>query len=222
MGAFPSSFFIQYILLVVDYASRWVEVIVFPTNDARVVVKFLKKNISTRFGTPQAIISDGGKHFFNRQFEALLSKYGVKHRIATPYHPQTTRQMKVSNSDLKRILEKMVNISRKDWALKIDNALWAYRTAFKTPIGISLYHLIYENTYHLLVEFEHRACWAMKLLNFDLQTMGEKWLLQLNKMDEFHNNTYKNDQIYKKKTKMWHDKHISWWKFMIGQKSLPK
>ncbi|KAL9460268.1 hypothetical protein AB3S75_003471 [Citrus x aurantiifolia] len=97
MGPFPSSFKNKYIMVAVDYVSKWVEAVALPSNDARVVVSFLKKNIFTRFGTLKAIISDGGKHFCNRQFEALLRKYGVTHRVATPYHPQTSGQVEVSN-----------------------------------------------------------------------------------------------------------------------------
>ncbi|KAL5554234.1 hypothetical protein UlMin_041635 [Ulmus minor] len=106
MGPFPSSHSNKYILVGVDYVSKWVEAVALPTNDARVVINFLKKNIFSRFGTPRAIISDGGKHFCNNQFETLLQKYGVTHRIATPYHPQTSGQVEVSNRELKRILEK--------------------------------------------------------------------------------------------------------------------
>ena len=86
MGPFPSSYWNQYILVGVDYVSKWVEALATPTNDAKVVIKFFKK-IFTRFGVPRAIISDGGSHFYNRQFEALLKKYSVHHKIATPYHP---------------------------------------------------------------------------------------------------------------------------------------
>ncbi|XP_022867324.1 uncharacterized protein LOC111387037 [Olea europaea var. sylvestris] len=136
MGPFPSSFSNQYILVVVDYVSKWVEAVALPTKDAPVVVYFLKKNIFSRYGTPRAIISDDGKHFCNRLFDSLLTKYGVNHRVAIPYHPQTSGQVEISNRELKRILELTVNALRKDWSKKLDDALWAYRTAFKTRLHI--------------------------------------------------------------------------------------
>ncbi|KAL5570992.1 hypothetical protein UlMin_020589 [Ulmus minor] len=101
MGPFPSSFSNQFVLVAVDYVSKWVEVVALPTNDSRVVIQFLKNNIFTRFGTPRAIISDMGSHFCNKQFDSLLSKYGVTHRVATPYHPQKSGQVEVSNRELK-------------------------------------------------------------------------------------------------------------------------
>ncbi|XP_061351444.1 uncharacterized protein LOC133296465, partial [Gastrolobium bilobum] len=134
MGPFPKSYSNQYILVDVDYVSKWVEAVALPTNDAKVVVSFLRKNIFTRFGVPHAIISNGGTHFCNKQFENLLTKYGVTHKVATPHHPQTSGQVEISNGELKRILEKTVGNSREDWAKKLDDALWAYRTTFKTLI----------------------------------------------------------------------------------------
>nr|GEZ82931.1 reverse transcriptase domain-containing protein [Tanacetum cinerariifolium] len=117
----------------VDYLSKWVEAKALPTNDARVVVKFLK-SLFSRFGTPMAIISDRGTHFCNDQFARVMTKYGVTHRLATAYHPQTSGQVEVSNRGLKHILERTVGENRASWSDKLDDALWAFCTAFKTPI----------------------------------------------------------------------------------------
>ncbi|XP_054806252.1 uncharacterized protein LOC129308907 [Prosopis cineraria] len=110
MGPFPMSFNNQYILVAVDYVSKWIEAVVFPTNDAKVVLKFLKNHIFTRFGAPRAIVSDGGTHFCNNQFQSLLKKYGVKYKVALAYHPQTNEQAEISNQEIKKILEKTVGV----------------------------------------------------------------------------------------------------------------
>ena len=137
MGPFPSSFNNFYILLVVDYVSRCVEAIPPRTNDASVVVKFLRSHIFTRFGTPRALITDGGTHLCNKLVDKVLKKYGVRHRTLLAYHPQENGQAEVSNRETKSIMEKTVNSSKKDWSKKIDDELWAYRTTFKTPLGMS-------------------------------------------------------------------------------------
>ncbi|KAL4282742.1 hypothetical protein GQ457_16G019910 [Hibiscus cannabinus] len=129
MGHFPSSYVNLYILLVVDYLSKWVEAIATPNNDSNAVQKFMKKNIFTRFGVPRAIISDEGKHFDNKYIVMALRKLGVTHKLTTTYHPQTNGQAEVSNRELKNILEKVVNLTRNDWSLQLDDTLWAYRTA---------------------------------------------------------------------------------------------
>ena len=145
MGPFPSSCGYKYIHLAVDYVSKWVEVIPTITCDAQVVLKFLRKHFLSRLGTPRAIVNDEGTHFCNKLFDSLLSKYGVRHRTALAYHPQCNGQAEKSNREIKKILEKMVNTSRKDWATKMDDALWAYWTTFKTLIGISPYKFGYGN-----------------------------------------------------------------------------
>nr|GEW21806.1 reverse transcriptase domain-containing protein [Tanacetum cinerariifolium] len=179
----------KYILVAVDYLSKWVEAKVLPTNDARVVCKFLK-SLFARFGTPRAIISDRATHFCNDQFAKVMLKYGVTHRLATAYHPQTSGQVEVSNRGLKRILERTVGENRASWSVKLDDALWAFRTAFKTPIGCTPYKLVYGKA------FQH------------------------NELNDLRDQAYENSLIYKEKTKRIHDSKIKDRVFNIGDRVL--
>ncbi|KAA3453279.1 Transposon Ty3-I Gag-Pol polyprotein [Gossypium australe] len=121
---------------------------------------------------------------------------------ATPYHPQTSRQVNVANRELKRILEK------KHWALKVDDALRAYRTTFKTPLGTSSYKLEYGKSCHLSFELEHKAFWAIKFLIFDLKIAGKRRMMQMNELDEWRTEAYENSKLYKEATKRRHDSRL--------------
>ncbi|RDX96840.1 Gag-Pol polyprotein, partial [Mucuna pruriens] len=122
---------------VVDYVSRWMEAKATKTNDAKNVVDFMKSNIFCKFGVPKVLISDQGSHFYNHAMAMLLEKYGVVHRVATAYHPQTNGQAKVFNRKIKRLLQKMANPNRNDWSCLLEDALWAHRTAYRT-LDVSL------------------------------------------------------------------------------------
>nr|GFB09119.1 reverse transcriptase domain-containing protein [Tanacetum cinerariifolium] len=137
-----------------------------------------------------------------------MSKYGVTHRLATAYHPQTSGQVEVSIRGLKHILERTVGENRASWSEKLKDALWAFRTAYKTPIGCTPYKLVYGKSYHLPIELEQKAYWALKHVNFDLKITGDHRKLQLNKLNELRDQAYENSLIYKEKTKKLHDSKI--------------
>nr|GEX58668.1 reverse transcriptase domain-containing protein [Tanacetum cinerariifolium] len=140
-----------------------------------------------------------GMHFCNDQFAKVMLKYGVTHHLATAYHPQTSGQVEVFNRDLKRILERTVGENRAFWSDKLDDTLWAFRTAFKTSSGCTPYKLMYGKVCHLPIELEHKAYWALKHANFDLLTAGDHWKVQLNELNELRDQAYKNSLICKEK-----------------------
>nr|GFB05579.1 DNA-directed DNA polymerase [Tanacetum cinerariifolium] len=176
MGPFPSSRGNNYILVAIDYLSKWVEAKALQTNDSRV-----------------------------------MQKYGVTHRLATPYHPQTSGQVELSNR---------VGENRASWSDKLDDALWAFRTAYKTPIECTPYKLVYRKACHLSVELEYKAYWALKNANFDLKIAGDHRKIQINELNELRDQSYKNSLIYKEKIKRFHDSKIKNRVFNIGDRVL--
>nr|GEZ28044.1 reverse transcriptase domain-containing protein [Tanacetum cinerariifolium] len=206
-----------YWLLIYRVAHDMVEAKALLTNDARVIFKILK-SLFSRFGTPRAIISDRGTHFCNDQFEKVMLKYGVTHRLSTVYHPQTSGQVEVLNRRLKRILERTIGENRASWSNKLDDALWAFRTAFETPIECTPYKLVYGKACHLPIELEHKAYWALKRCNFDLKIADDHRKVKMNELNELHDQAYENSLIYKEKTKKIHDSKIKNHVFNVGDR----
>nr|GEV33366.1 reverse transcriptase domain-containing protein [Tanacetum cinerariifolium] len=180
----------QNTIQVFDYLSKWVEAKALPTNDARVVVKFLKSLFSL-FGIPRAIISDRGTHLCNDQFTRVMIN-----------------------------LKRTVGENYASWSDKLDDALWAFRTAFKTPIGCTPSKLVYGKSCHLPIELEHRAYWALKHVNFDLKTAGDHRNVQLNELSELRDQAYENYVIYKERTKKLHDSKTKNHIFNVGDQVL--
>nr|GEW29414.1 hypothetical protein [Tanacetum cinerariifolium] len=166
---------------------------------------FIVKGMSTQ--QKNKFFKDVKHYFWDDPFlfkiyaDQVMCKYGVTHRLSTAYHPQTSGQVEVSNRGLKRILEKTIGQNRASWSDKLDDALWAFHTTYKTPIGCTPYKLVYGKACHLPIELERKAYWALKQTNFDLSVTGDHRKIQLNELNELRDHAYENSLIYKEKNK---------------------
>jgi hypothetical protein len=145
---------------------------------------------------------------------------GIEHRFSTSYHPQTNGQAETSNRQLKSILNKTIEKGGKDWSKKLDGALWAYRTAFKTPISMTPYQFVYGKAFHLPVQLEHKAYSAIKAMNLDLDAIVVKRRIQISELEEMRLKAYDNASIYKERIKRWYDKRLKKKEFKEGDKVL--
>ncbi|GJU05265.1 reverse transcriptase domain-containing protein [Tanacetum coccineum] len=176
-------------------------------NDALVVINLLRK-IFARFGVPKALIRDPGTHFYNSQLEKALQKYGVTHKLSTAYHLQTNGKTEVTNKAIKRILERSVGYNRKNWSEKLDGALWAFRTAYKKPIGCTPFRMVYGKACHLPIEIEHKAYWVLKQCNMDLTAAAKNHFMELNELMKLRDDAYENTRIYKERNKKLHESRL--------------
>ncbi|XP_022040217.1 uncharacterized protein LOC110942761 [Helianthus annuus] len=138
--------------------------------------------------------------------EKALERYGVTQRLSTAYHPQTSGQVENANRGVKRILEKTVGKSRKDWSDKLDDALWAFRTAYKTPLGMTPFVIVYGKACHLPVALEHRALWALKTVNLDLTEAARKRFFQIHELEALRDAAY--DRSWRKLKSRWSGPYV--------------
>jgi hypothetical protein len=220
MGPFKNSHGFEHILVMVDYVSKWVEAMPCRKASTEESIVMIKSMIFPHFGTPRILISDGGTHFTVKNFKRCLSKLGIEHRVSTAYHPQTNEQAETSNRQLKSILNKTIEKGSKDCSKKLDGALWVYRTVFKTPIGMTPYQFVYGKACHLPVELEHKAYWAIKEMNLDLDAAVVKRRIQISELKEMRFKAYENASIYKERIKRWYDKRLKKKEFKEGDKVL--
>jgi hypothetical protein len=213
MEPFKKSHGFEHILVMVDYVPKWVESMPCRKASTEESIAMIKYMIFPRFGTPRILISDRGTHFTGKNFKKCLSKLGIEHRISTAYHPQTNGQAETLNRQLKIICNKTIEKGGKDWSKKLDRALWAYRTTFKTPIGMTPYQFVYGKACHLPVELEHKAYWAIKEMNLDLDAVVVKRRIQISELEEMRLKAYENTSIYKERIKRWYDKRLKKMKF---------
>jgi hypothetical protein len=198
----------------------WVEAMPCRKGSTEESIAMIKSMIFPRFGTPRILISDGGTHFTGKNFKKCLSKLGIEHRVSMAYHPQTKGQAETSNRQLKSILDKTMEKGGKDWSKKLDGTLWAYRMAFKTLIGMTPYQFVYGKACHLPVELQHKAYWAIKEMNLDLDAAVVKRRIQISELEEMRLKAYENTSIYKERIKRWYDKRLKKKEFKEGDKVL--
>ncbi|XP_016177964.1 uncharacterized protein LOC107620296 [Arachis ipaensis] len=148
----------------------------------------------------------------------LLNKDGIIHKVATDYHPQTNGQPRCPTERSSTYSRRLLSLIEGDWSSRLGDAIWAYRTSYKTPIGMSSFHLDYEKACHLPVEVEHKAYWAVRECNSGLGGAGIERKLQLEELECLRLEAYENSRLYKEKVKAVHDRNIKRREFRAGIK----
>jgi transposase InsO family protein len=209
-----------YILVCTDYMTKWVEAKALIRASEEVVLAFLFENIFVRFGVPRELVTDGGPPFTSHKFEALLSKYHVLHRIASPYHPQGNGQVESTNKVIEAILTKTVRENHKDWSDRLHEALWAYRTTWRSTTGFSPYELVYGKSPVFPIEFEIKTLRTASPVNLDLTMAQKARLQQLNELDEKCLDAIHQTTVIQQQRTKWHDRIIKKKLFQKGDWAL--
>ena len=177
------------------------------------VVELLYEEIFTRYGVPKELVTDQGAKFTSNLINELMTQYNIRHQKSNPYHPQDNGQAKVTNQEIENILTKIVHLHQKDWNSRLPEAIWAYRTTWKTTTGFTPFELLYEKVAMLPIEFEYKTLRTTLELSIELLAAQRECLLDLNSLDEMRKAALENTKIIQKQRKQWHDSQINNKKF---------
>ena len=206
----------RYILVATDYATKWAEAAATKNNDAKTVAKFLYENILSRYGCPKELISDRGTHFLNETIEELTTKFFIKHRKTSPYHPRANGQTEKTNGLLCNILTKTIAGSATDWDEKLWGALWAYRTTYKVTTKYTPFQLVYGQEAILPIEFEIPSLRiAIEYRLGDVESLQDR-LATLESLDEDRRMALFNTFVAQQRRKSFYDSKLTPKKFNVG------
>eukprot|EP00253_Pinus_taeda_P007728 PITA_07728 len=200
----PSSNQRTYILVATDYVTKWVEAESFPKATEDSVIQFLF-HLFVRYGLPRELITDGGPQFVGNKFAATLNNYHVHHKITTPYHPQTNAKVESSNKVIESILTKTIASHRRDWAARLPEALWAYRTTWRSTTGYSPYQLVFGKQPIFPIEFEIQTIRTAQEVSLDLSEAQINQLQQINELDAIRLSALQNTALIQQQRAKRHD-----------------
>ena len=210
----------SYILVCTDYLTKWVEVRAMNNARDEKVAKFLYEQIFKWYGVPRELVTDQGAQFTSNLIITVMKEYSIRHRKSSPYHPQANGQAEVTNREIDAILTKIVQLHKKDWSSRLNEAAWAYRTTQKTTTGFTPFQLVYGKTIVMPIDFEHKTLRTTLELNLSLPAAQEERILRLNSLDEMRKTTLNRIEIIQQQRKQWHDAHIRNKQFNKGEWAL--
>ena len=187
----------KYIVVAVDYFTKWVEAMPTFNNTTDTVARFFFNHVISLFGVPFQLVSDHGKHFEKEIFVELSSRLGFSHEFASPYYPQSNGQVEAVNKVLKTMLQCTVNKHKTNWNHILFSMLWAYYTVMKTTIGFTPFHLVHGIQATLPIECEIPTLRTAIELLPDTAPMEQR-LLNLESLDEDRQSSLQNNEAAKK------------------------